>query len=1001
MPLQNGVERGWYRTLTDSRLHSQNVWDVDNDSDGVLDSIWLDLADDAGDGLSSSLGRELYWPLRGRRDFLRDGQHHVSPTENWIAHDSGQSPIVPSEEDSIRRMIFDLIGTQPTASTIRSLIEDSRPDKYKRMVRDLRKTPQAAEKWARDWRAKQAVAFPTAPSTDVRIVSRIRQQFLSRLDQQLSCRPLDVLSYCPGLRTSTADVLHVLESEIKWPTPPTSGAIDPAARRLIDRARRGKWQVMAVKRGDQTTLVHVDAAGRYRYESLTDEGLRQLVVCDGTSLRHIYPELRVATQRDASYWHRTDWARRLPWLVPTADDLARDADVRYLGDHTVAVIPHPNKGNSSNVSSDAEAADHAEAHRIEQRYSFDKVGHLVERRWIDIQTQHTLLRLTIQPGGNLSWYNGKDKLLSQSETQMTDTGQPQLTPDLSQYVVVSAPIRSVEHLSSQRKPSRRGQNSYADWSEQDAVDMLAAAWAQPNAATVERIVGQRWRGRTAEARKLGYYAFLLSARHANHQVMSSRIDLGNDPSVRLDPQSEFSQEPLAQLVARVIDNQADDNPADSQLATPLYNQFFDELWQFHALNKRWAAAAGDGDLAAKGWMEDALQHARSCRSLRSAWILAGRLGQHAGDKDFHEALAGVHGRLLDMPHLGRVAEYERARQQLKSGQAKLARKSFAKWFRRTVDAKVLPLFDHSMVTAFRQTNAIEAWRKILRDATERLRKNQQDSAAIVLVRRTHEVGDTQLASELFGPIVDELKQNAEQSVALFSIENLWSIGRFTEADEILSGLLQQESLAEQPSLWLVAADLAERQGRLARQRRGLDQLEASLEGQVDLEVIRRHYSRWFDRIERFAHVVADPAMSSSRDFTAQLIAAADRWRHWEADVTVPCQRAAAVLRTLGADELAWDYLTTPLTDRPHESQPWMDLGKALAEQDELDQANRAFSAAFTAEPTNLQILWEHAEMRQQARQLYEQIAEGDWQVRFYPLKLKASQALAEPANRSG
>ncbi|HMF13630.1 MAG TPA: hypothetical protein VKE94_15030, partial [Gemmataceae bacterium] len=62
---------------------------------------------------------------------------------------------------------------------------------------------------------------------------------------------------------------------------------------------------------------------------------------------------------------------------------------------------------------------------------------------------------------------------------------------------------------------------------------------------------------------------------------------------------------------------------------------------------------------------------------------------------------------------------------------------------------------------------------------------------------------------------------------------------------------------------------------------------------------------------------------------------------------------------------------------------------------ELDLADRAYTAAFEAEPTNAQILWDRAtNLRQagkvqEAKMLYRQLAEDTWQPRFAWLQTQA------------
>ncbi len=129
-------------------------------------------------------------------------------------------------------------------------------------------------------------------------------------------------------------------------------------------------------------------------------------------------------------------------------------------------------------------------------------------------------------------------------------------------------------------------------------------------------------------------------------------------------------------------------------------------------------------------------------------------------------------------------------------------------------------------------------------------------------------------------------------------------------------------------------------------------------------------------------------MRPPADFTSKVVRTADRWRALDPEADGACEIAGRILRTLGERELVWDYLTTPVARRPNESGPWVALAGTLSRTGELDLADRAYAAAFEAEPTDAGILWERAQnLRQsgkttEARKLYRQLADGDWLPRF-------------------
>jgi cytochrome c-type biogenesis protein CcmH/NrfG len=102
---------------------------------------------------------------------------------------------------------------------------------------------------------------------------------------------------------------------------------------------------------------------------------------------------------------------------------------------------------------------------------------------------------------------------------------------------------------------------------------------------------------------------------------------------------------------------------------------------------------------------------------------------------------------------------------------------------------------------------------------------------------------------------------------------------------------------------------------------------------------------------------------------------------------------------LGGEDLVWDYLTTPIALQPNESGPWSNLAQTLRRQGNLDLADRAYTAAFAAEPTNAEILWDQAMNLKQAgkvletQKLLRQLADGAWQPRFQWLQTQARSQL--------
>lgn len=168
---------------------------------------------------------------------------------------------------------------------------------------------------------------------------------------------------------------------------------------------------------------------------------------------------------------------------------------------------------------------------------------------------------------------------------------------------------------------------------------------------------------------------------------------------------------------------------------------------------------------------------------------------------------------------------------------------------------------------------------------------------------------------------------------------------------------------------------------------------------VNLEQLRNDYGDLLNRYETLANALATLESEPSPALLSRLISVADRWRSMEDDIGLPCNRVASIFSAMGADELAWQYVTTPLAARPNEAAPWLDLAAKMKAEENYAMADRAYREAFQSEGTNAEILWQHATMlkelgrHEDARKLYQQIRNTTWQPRFEYLKSQAEAAL--------
>ena len=280
--------------------------------------------------------------------------------------------------------------------------------------------------------------------------------------------------------------------------------------------------------------------------------------------------------------------------------------------------------------------------------------------------------------------------------------------------------------------------------------------------------------------------------------------------------------------------------------------------------------------------------------------------------------------------------------------------------------------------------------------------------AIALAWQCRQLGDAGLGDVVVDAVLTGVPDDERLGTTLAALEYLVQAGKHDRAEALLTSLLSREPHSESPTLWRLASRVASDGGRLARSvshlERATDLEYENLPIRYDVEQVRERYHRLFASYHELAGILAAPDSAAPLDLVGRAIKAADRWRSLDTDVTAACNNAARLLSELGKEGLAWDYLTTPLAMKPNEATAWLNLAETLRNDGNLELAGRAYATAFQAEPTNAQILWEHAQLfeqagrSKQARMLYMQIADGQWQPRFNQFKRRAERIKARDSN---
>ncbi|HYT92315.1 MAG TPA: VIT domain-containing protein, partial [Gemmataceae bacterium] len=326
----------------------------------------------------------------------------------------------------------------------------------------------------------------------------------------------DLIAYAPGMDTHEADVLAVLEAEALPHPASRPGKIDAAARALLDRARVKGWRTLKVEETDQTPYtIAFDGKGRYAYERELPLGLRERVVCDGQTLFHLYPQLSVGARRSVSRFHRADLFDAIPQAIPPAEDLARGADLKAVGERTVAVIPH---GADTAKTADGKPATYARVHLV-----FGVDGRLTERQIVRMPKGETLYREQCASDGSLRVLDAKGKELLTRKGTLAPAQAPNLNPETKDLVVLPLPYRTREHV---RRTLKIEKQRNQELRFADALHLLAADLGQNNAGEALALFRQALHSR--DQRQLGLYVLLaacgvnLDAQNAD--VLAEHLD---------------------------------------------------------------------------------------------------------------------------------------------------------------------------------------------------------------------------------------------------------------------------------------------------------------------------------------------------------------------------------------------------------------------------------------------------------------------------------------------
>ncbi len=805
----------------------------------------------------------------------------------------------------------------------------------------------------------------------------------------------DLVSYAPGLNTTDADIRAVLDAEAAPNLAEAPGHIDPDARRLIEQSRRPRWRTLTIagNKDIPDLQFHFDGAGRYVYEHMLPLGLHERVVCDGATLWHLYPELGLAARRTVSRFHRAEIAGLTPWALPPAEDLARGAEVEHVDAHTVALVP---LGAETRRTKDDNPAPY---YRLKLLFADD--GRLVERRLEEAPAGKVALREVYDDNGGVRVFGADGKELGNHRSKVADAPAPDLSVDAADLVVLRMPLRSRDRvfedvgLDASRPLADEMNACYSYWQGDEAVELLAGAVTEGKADEAQLIFRDCFAAHGDVRRGL---FTLLAAAGAN---------VCTEPAFQAYL-SDHKDDPLARYFALLgnagydfvhgwtrTDLGAKVGPADS---------FLGRLAAFHDLETRWQSGPSV-------WVDAVLRRAdeertfdfiRRNRDNVLGWALQIHVQNQAPvqNRRLRLALAETWG-VLAGDDGAYAARYEQARCLLFAEKRDEAAKRFKALYAQALKAGVLPMIDGNFREALQAKDA-DGWGALVWKTAADFIDKKDRVDAVMLAWQCRQVGDQPLSDNLLAFVLGDAPKGADGlAPTLTAVAFLSHTDQLAEADGLLNRLIAADpSNANNPDLWRLAAGLAERRQRSARAAEcletALDLEYAHLPPVIDLQAWRSDYGKLLAYYQTQATTFADAHATPPADLAARTIRAADRWRAHDPEAAAACQTAAAILRALGEDDAAWEYLTTPEALRPG-SVSWTGTAQDLIRQGDVYLADRSFAAACEQDPDNALLLWQRAMSLRQAGwdadALLHQLADGEWPEQYQWVRERAKWQL--------
>ena len=200
--------------------------------------------------------------------------------------------------------------------------------------------------------------------------------------------------------------------------------------------------------------------------------------------------------------------------------------------------------------------------------------------------------------------------------------------------------------------------------------------------------------------------------------------------------------------------------------------------------------------------------------------------------------------------------------------------------------------------------------------------------------------------------------------------------------------LEAKEIPPSAGLLASAARLAQQSGDLALaielEERALAAEHPYLPDFINLHAFRQRYNwLWRQYQQKVNQAVGNDEQAKQK----WLARAEETWQRWfeiDPDNHTMIAEMATLQMTAGNESDAWLYLSTIIDQRPRDAGSHYSLSQWYRGRNNLDEAEDRLAQAYQWDTANPRWLWERGQLLQQmdrhaeARQLFQQIVDGEW-----------------------